>query len=160
MVPPNESVAKNGFVFIYGASSVILCVASVIAGIAHFMSLFTGADYSLIDFSKPHRAVLSKDNSGKYFVGVCRFPFWTDVPAYGSSSNTEENAIKRYEELKKKSAVARQKKLESGPIRVLAEPTSKSITKTDTFEYIADILNQYAPDKVEAIRKLKEVFDK
>ena len=76
-------------------------------------------------------------------------------------SNTEENVIKSYETLIKESEEARIKKLESGPVRVLAEPSGPKIgSPSDAYKHIESILEQYAPEKVEAIRKLKEVFEK
>lgn len=128
---------------------------------AGVLGTVNGYFLNFVNLNKPHRAVLVKTDDGYYRVELCKFPFWTYVGGSCYSGHSEERALQEYEVEKCSQQGKLQKKLESGPIRVLAEPSGPKISSaSDAYKHIESILEQYAPEKVEAIRKLKEVFDK
>jgi hypothetical protein len=144
---------NGGLIIITGLSF----FATVIATIAHFCSTCFGAGDDCINLSQPHTAILAKDDNGNFIIEVCQFPFWD---FFEGNDNTEAGALKEYDYRKKRDEEKHKKKCESGPVRVITEPVAPKHADKDAFEHIAEILKQYAPEQVEAIRKLKEVFDK
>lgn len=114
-----------------------------------------GAELDMIDLSKPHSATLVKTTSGTYCIEICRFPFWSRLDAY----NEEKHAIERYNDFVEGDKRAAKLRAQSGVVRVITTPYKKAKVTTDDFEHIANILNQYAPDKVKAIRDLQAVYN-
>lgn len=114
-----------------------------------------GAELCMIDLSKPHRATLVKTTNGKYCIEICRFPFWSHLEEH----TEEKRAVEQYNNFVKGDKRAAELRAKSGIVRVITTPHKKAKVTTDDFEYIAGILNQYAPDKVKAIRDLQAVYN-
>jgi hypothetical protein len=155
---PDEMVARNnGWLMLWGVVCILLIIASIIGLIGHTISLFAGVKIDMINLAKPHRAVLSKRKDGDFEIQITQFPLHCATCEHYS----ETGALENYESKKKEDAKAQNLKDQSGPVRVITEASGAKIQSAkDAFEHIEGLLKQYAPEKAEAIRKLKEVFDK
>lgn len=157
LMPYEERCRGSGWLVLLMMVCIILMIASIIGIIAHIVSLCAGSDLDLINLAKSHRAVLAKRKDGDFEVQITQFPFCSSCREHSS----EAGALESYESKKKEDAKKQDLKDQSGPVRVITEPSGAKIQSAkDAFEHIEGILKQYAPEKAEAIRKLKEVFEK
>lgn len=140
----------------------LFLMVAAVASLANFISTFGGADLSFINLSKPHLAILAKDKGGDYIVQICRFPFWSYIDREYGEENAESLVLDKYKKKVARDTEQYKKKCESGPVRVITEPCSDPTISSaaDAYKHIETLLEQYAPEKVEAIRKIKAVFEK
>ena len=143
---------NQGFV-VFG----FVCMMTGIASLMGLISSLGGCSLDMINLAKPHKATLVKGPNGRFRVEVVRFPFWSSVEC----EQDEDAAVSNYAKEKQLDEERLKLVKESGPIRVITEPSGPKINSiSDAYEHIESLLKQYAPEKVDAIRKLKEVFEK
>ena len=115
--------------------------------------------HELINTARPHSARVVKDSNGKFQLEIVQFP-WIYREANTYYANNEEGTETEYRKILEEDTTQMKLKQEAGVVKILASPKRADKSPESAFEHIEAILMQYAPEKVEAIKKIKEIFEK
>lgn len=135
-------------------AGLITSITSIILFIANLPLADT---HDLINTSKPHSANLYKNSVGRYVLEICRFPL-----IYRDDFERPNHAEIKYKEILKEDREAAVTRSEAGLVKILATPKKdkKVDIAADAYAHVEAILKQYAPEKVEALNKIKEIFER